>query len=243
MPNHVTTRCIITGPDKELGRLHTTLIRVPEGDDEETLDFELITPMPETLKSTIAGKDADLGIEILTGEPQPCIFDDFGSDSYLDFHWIRELGITSIDQLRAWAEKERPNAMEAGKAAIAAHRETGFYDWCDWRLVNWGTQWNSYHFEVDNDDGISEKLSFRFDTAWEFPEPIFQKLAEIFPTLRFECTCFDEGWFFAGRGAFNGEPVFEIVEPTDELYEAVYGEAASQEQDDYCDDGSPTNGA
>jgi hypothetical protein len=33
------------------------------------------------------------------------------------------------------------------------------------------------------------------------------------------------------------------VEPTDELYEAVYGVAASHLADDYYDDGSPTNGA
>ena len=243
MPNHVTTQCVITGPDKELERLRTTVIGVPEGDDQETLDFNLIIPMPETLKSTIAGSDANLGIEVLTGKPKPCIFAGISSHSYLDSQRIQELGIANIDELRAWAEKERPDAIEAGKAAIAAHRETGFYDWYDWSIANWGTKWNSYRFSIDNADVVADRLSILFDTAWGFPGQIFEKLARTFPTLRFECTCFDEGWFFAGRGAFNGEPVFEIVEPTDELYEAVYGEAASQEQDDYCDDGSPTNGA
>ena len=242
MPNHVTTQCVITGPDKELEKLRTTVISVPEKDDQETLDFNLIIPMPETLKSTTSGGDANLGIEVLTGKPKPCLFAGFGSHSYLDSQWIRDLGITNIDELRAWTEKVRPDDIEAGKAAIVAHRETGFYDWYDWSIANWGTKWNSYNFSMDNDD-VPDRLSFRFDTAWSFPGPIFEKLARIFPTVRFECTCFDEGWFFAGRGAFNGEPVFEIVEPTDELYEAVYGVAASQEQDDYCDDGSPTNGA
>jgi Ferredoxin-like domain in Api92-like protein len=240
MPNHVTTQCVITGPDKELERLRTTLIRVPEEDREETLDFNLIIPMPETLKSTTSGGGASLGIEVLTGKPKPCIFAGFGSHSYLDSQWIRDLGITNIDELRAWTEKVRPDDIEAGKAAIAAHRETGFYDWYDWSIANWGTKWNSYNFSMDNDD-VPDRLSFRFETAWSFPGPIFEKLARMFPTLRFECTCFDEGWFFAGRGAFNGEPVFEIVEPTDELYEAVYGVAASYEGD--YGDSSPTNGA
>jgi hypothetical protein len=216
------------------------MIRAPEGDDEETLDFNLITPMPETLKSTTAGGDADLGIEILTGRPKPCI--GLLSDSYLDFPWIQELGITSIEELRTWAEKERPHAIEAGEAAIAVYRETGFYDWYDWSIANWGTKWNSYHFSIDDDDIGDDKLSFRFDTAWSFPWPIFEKLAGMFPTLKFECACFDEGWFFAGRGAFNGEPAFEIGEATDELYEAVYGEAASQEEDDYSDDDPPSGG-
>jgi len=213
------------------------MILVPEGNDEETLDFNRIIPMPETLKCTTAGSGANLGIELLTGKPQPCIFAGFGSHSYLDSQWIQELGIANIDELRAWAEKERPDAIEAGKAAIAAHRETGFYDWYDWSVANWGTKWNSYHFSIDNDDIAPDGLSFRFDTAWAFPRPIFEKLARMFPTLQFECTCFDEGWCFAGRGA-----PFKIVEATDELYEAVYGVAASREDNEYCDACPPGGG-
>jgi hypothetical protein len=85
--------------------------------------------MPETLKSTTSGGDANLGIEVLTGKPKPCLFAGFVSHSYLDSQWIRDLGITNIDELRAWTEKVRPDDIEAGKAAIVAHRETGFYDW------------------------------------------------------------------------------------------------------------------
>ena len=54
----------------------------------------------------------------------------------------------------------------------------------------------------------------------------------MFRGLRFECTCFNEGWCFAGRGAFNGQPAFRFVEPTDELYEAVYGYKPSREEED-----------
>src|SRR5204863_420529 len=74
---------------------------------------------------------------------------------------------------------------------------------------------------LDGDD--EDKLSFRFDTAWSFPGPIFEKLPGMFPTFRFDCTCFDENWCFAGRGAFNGQPAFEIVQATEELHAIVYG--------------------
>jgi hypothetical protein len=65
-------------------------------------------------------------------------------------------------------------------------------------------------------------VRFRFDTAWDFPTPIFEKLAEMFPTLCFECVCCEEMSNFAGRGAFNGEPPFQIMEASDELFEKVY---------------------
>jgi Api92-like protein with ferredoxin domain len=204
------------------------MICVPEGKDEQTLDFNLIIPMPEVVKGTSAGGDVDLGIEILTGQPIP------GKSSCLDLLRVQKLGITTLEELRSWAEKERPNAIQDGEKAIAAYRETGFYDWYDWSIENWGTKWNSYSLRIEEDLGDGA-LSFYFDTAWSFPIPIFKKLARMFPGLRFECICFDEGWWFAGRGAFNGQPVFRFVEPTDELYEAVYGyKPRREEEDDDC---------
>jgi hypothetical protein len=222
MPNHVTTLCSVTGPQEEITRFRAAVIRTPSREDEDILDFDAIVPIPPVLLKTSAGSSADLGIEIMTGKPKPDIFG-FPPKSALEHQRFCELGITTIGALRSWAEQNQPDAIEEGEKAIAAYDETGFYDWHDWSVVNWGTKWNIYYFRFDNstlEDGL---LSFRFDTAWSFPSPIFGKLSEMFPGLRFDCTCFDEGWCFAGRGAFNGEPAFEIVEPTDELYEIVYG--------------------
>jgi len=165
-------------------------------------------------------------IEILTGQPT-------SGKSYLDFLWVRELGITTLEELRSWAEKEQPNAIQEGEKSIVANRETGFYNWYEWSVENWGTKWNSYSLRIEEDRGDGA-LSFHFDTAWSFPIPFLKKLARMFPGLRFECTCFDEGWCFAGRGAFNGRPAFRFVEPTDELYEAVYGYKPSREEEDDC---------
>jgi Api92-like protein with ferredoxin domain len=217
MPNHVTTRCIVTGPVAEVDRFRQTVICVAKGDDIESLDFEKIIPMPTILEESSNWNDAELGIEILTGKPKPSTL----SRSYLENPWIQKQGIDTLEKLGAWAEKERPDALEHGRKSIEAYEQTGFYDWYDWRVENWGTKWNTYSFEIEH-EGPGE-LQFRFDTAWDFPRPIFEKLAEMFPTLCFECVCFDEMSNFAGRGAFNGEPRFEYMEATDELFEAVYG--------------------
>ncbi len=217
MPNHVTTRCTVTGPTEDIQRFRTTMICVPEGGDEPTLDFDRIIPMPGVIKNTGSAAYIDLGIEILTGRPRA----NGWSSSHLTMPWVQELGISTISELRAWAEKERPAALESGRKALQAFQETGCYDWYDWSVKHWGTKWNSYNFEIEYED--DDQISFHFDTAWSFPDPIFEKLAEVFPTLQFYCACFDEMWNFAGEGTFNGEPPFEIVEPTDELYETVYG--------------------
>jgi hypothetical protein len=217
MPNHVTTRCIVTGPTADIQYFRNTTIRVPEGGDEPTLDFDRIIPMPDVIKNTDGATDIDLGIEILIGSPRP----DMPLSSYLTWSWIQQLGISTVAELRAWAEKERPEALVSGRKALEAFKETGCYDWYGWSVENWETKWNSYGFQIEYED--DEQLSFHFNTAWGFPSPIFDTLAEMFPTLRFDCVCFDEMWNFAGQGSFNGEPSFEFVDPTDELYEMVYG--------------------
>jgi hypothetical protein len=217
MPNHVTTRCFVTGPTADLERFHSTMICVPEEGVELTLDFDRIIPMPQVIKDTDCATDIDLGIEILTGRPRL----DMPKSSYLTWPWVQKLGIDTVSELRAWAEKERPEALVSGRKALEAFRQTGHYDWYDWSIEHWGTKWNSYGFEIEYED--DNQFSFHFDTAWGFPEPIFEKLAEMFPALRFDCACFDEMWNFAGAGAFNGDPPFEFVEPTDELHENVYG--------------------
>jgi hypothetical protein len=182
MPNHVTTRCIMTGPTEDIALFCALHIRVPDEAAELTLDFDRIIPMPEILKRPGAAY-AKLGIEILTGKPKPGSL----SWSFLDPPWVQQLGITTHEALRAWAEKEHPEAIEEGRKQIEAYNETGFYDWYDWSIENWGTKWNSYRFAVNYE--VEGELSFCFDTAWSFPIPIFTKLAEMFPNICFECAC------------------------------------------------------
>jgi hypothetical protein len=195
------------------------LVPLDETETEETLDFNRVTPMPAILKDIVAGSDTRLGVEILTGIPKP----DLWGQSCLTIPWVQELGIKTLSDLREWVEKERPRALEEGRKAIEAYHQTGFYDWYDWRVENWGSKWNSYAFGIDQE--ADERLSFHFDTAWSFPLPVLEKLAGMFPALCFECVCFDEGWNFAGVGMFNGSPPFKLVDATDDLFEAVYGSA------------------
>lgn len=112
----------------------------------------------------------------------------------------------------------------------AAFAETGFRDWYSWAWHNWGTKWNSYCGKIlEQSEG---RLKFRFQTAWSFPEPIFDALLARYPSLQFDCACFDEGDNFAGKGRYgvDFECSSELV--SDALYEEVYGRARECYEDD-----------
>lgn len=107
--------------------------------------------------------------------------------------------------------------------------ETGFRDWYAWSCHNWGTKWNSYSGKIQ--ERSEGRLKFRFQTAWSFPEPIFDALLARYPSLLFDCSCFDEGDNFAGKGRYGED--FECCKEmvSDELYEEVYGHPREREED------------
>ncbi len=229
MPNHVTTRCIVTGPQPEIARFRELIFRFHDGD--QILDFNEVIPMPLAIRDSEASPKWEQAAELLL------IRSDTLSNS-------RGLSPINVERIRAdvglpepapmsyvaaaYLEKH-PDEEAAGKRRLLNIAETGYSDWYDWSCANWGTKWNSYFFGTD--ESGHGRLCFHFDTAWSFPTPIFEKLATMFPTLRFECACYDECWNFAGFGAFNGEPAFKICEATDELYELVYGVKPERDED------------
>ena len=69
-----------------------------------------------------------------------------------------------------------------------------WFNWYDWRLKYWGTKWNcgvesKCYFDFDkireNYDSLSS-IYIHFDTAWNPPFPIFQKMFEMHPELDIE---------------------------------------------------------
>lgn len=75
-----------------------------------------------------------------------------------------------------------------------AIKQSGHANWYSWSCSEWGTKWNAYHtyIKVMSDD----TMLLQFDTAWSCPEPIFDKIAELFPTLDCDGVALDEGYGF-----------------------------------------------
>jgi hypothetical protein len=60
-------------------------------------------------------------------------------------------------------------------------------NWCDWRINNWGTKWNTVdvfrHFMYN---------TVKFDTAWSTPFDVLLELSKQYPTLGFIIKYADE---------------------------------------------------
>lgn len=233
MPNHVTTRCTVTGPAVDVAAFRAKMFAL---DEEGNLffDFNKIIPMPLILRdieeSGVAKQGASL-IQLRAERDAP-----FATGGMYEFE---------IERIRADVEMPRENIQAVAKAYLEKHPEfelkgsqrlraileTGFASWYPWSIENWGTKWGAYDFELVSD----EPLVFKFETAWSFPMPVLNDLAKSFPSLKFHCVTYDEGGNFAGRGFFNpahGDEPFALCDATDELYELAYGHKPEHDEDD-----------
>jgi Ferredoxin-like domain in Api92-like protein len=169
----------------------TTIIIEDDGEGEEDLrqfanliggdfDFDRIIPMPEELRST------------LTGHHEYHAYYETGSDQ------------DDNDRERRRAELDQdPKNREKADQDKALLEKYGAYDWDDWSMMNWGTKWPAEGVSIEADE---DRITIIFDTAWSFPEPIFQKLSEMFPSLYFRGHA-DEpnmGWMLVFQ-AHNGQ--------------------------------------
>lgn len=64
--------------------------------------------------------------------------------------------------------------------------------WYGWNVGNWGTKWDAYETAVERRGNF---MNIWFTTAWDVPEPIFARMAELFPELSIHFRSIEEqGW-------------------------------------------------
>ena len=229
MANNVTTTCTVTGPAASLAAFQARMFRPNEEEKGEVrFDFERILPKPDCIRATEKSCFVELGLIALGFAKEGTV------ERYLSYPFVQEEGVHTEEDLKAWVERTKPEALENARLSVKALVETGYADEYSWACAVWGTKWNAYDgFGGSIEDG---ELSFGFDTAWGFPMPVFEALAKAFPDLVFSCACFDDGWGFAGSGEFNGKDDFALCEASDELYELVFGEPPDAYDEDSEDE-------
>jgi Ferredoxin-like domain in Api92-like protein len=217
MPNHITTVCTVTGDDVSVRAFRAAHITVQ-------FDFETIIPMPACVKATIRDWEngemiGDAEVEYYAKaliENRCCAIP---SDQLK--HMRLPEHVKRHGDLIDYYDSEKPQVARFGKAALTSAAETGYPGWYEWSCANWGTKWDAYDYEER--EVSPGRFVFKFETAWSPPEPIFEKLAEIWPDLVIETESIDEG---GGEyvGTFHGEHrELKKVVDDDERYERVYG--------------------
>ena len=94
---------------------------------------------------------------------------------------------TALDKYKG---EERDKVLKLGETARDNLEKYGFTDWYEWSIHNWGTKWDAC--EPDADLSATEYIGIVFDTAWSTPEPVFTKLAKMFPKAEIEIDYADE---------------------------------------------------
>ena len=225
MPNHVTNILTISGDDELVKRIRYEI----QGDDEEDarlIDFNKIIPRPESLNIT-SGTQTDNGIAVLqymAGNKERII-------EMLGWHWVKEAGITDPDELvKNLIENDRVNFDDA-KQALENLANYGHKDWYSWAIDKWGTKWNAYSQELNEDGAI------KFQTAWSNPYEIIRALSEKYPEARFHIKFADEdlGHNVGEYTMADGLIIFEYI-PDEGSEEALLMAIEICGYDDYISD-------
>jgi hypothetical protein len=213
MPNHVTNKLIVTGPDDALARFKLNVAIAAENGTVQPFSFHAVIPMPEVLQGTISGSGIAEAIWLVSPEKYAEIgraqwFAGRGPETEILERLARTAGISQFetrDAALAWFSANRPEKIEVGRKHIAAFERTGHVDWYSWSVENWGTKWDAYMVSLEESPG---RLEYQFDTAWSLPMPVILKLVKEFPQLDFEHRYFDEMHEFWGIETYkNGECV------------------------------------
>lgn len=228
MPNWVTIDLTVESETAEQVKSFVESVKdIDENGIENPFSFEKIIPMPKALKGTCKGSHGDIGYAAWYGDPT----------QVLNYQWVKDAGVTNVEQLREFLEKQSPEYKADADAQKAAFDETGFTTWYGWCIENWGTKWDSCH--VDVTESTDFRFSVRFDTAWSFPEPIIKALSEKFPELKFSGNFTEESDAFEGEFSYSRseglsfncwEPEPRDEEEEDEVTAEVTGEKIAANQ-------------
>ena len=207
MPNWVITRIYITGPEDKIKEFEDKVIDLSE-DAEKTFSFHRILPTPEELINTVSPNPRSETITIVNekGELETV-------ESYRMF-------VNEWEIKKAMAEgKTPPEPIPCNNATPEMCDQLllkyGRTNWYDWQLFNWGTKWDACESIYNQEDKILE-----FQTAWSCPSDIIQKMADMFPDLRFDGGYSDEDFGSNVGYIDNGIPyAFEAL--TEEAYETA----------------------
>ncbi|MCD7896477.1 MAG: hypothetical protein LUG50_07340 [Planctomycetaceae bacterium] len=221
MPNHVRNILQFSGAEDDITRLFDHI-----RSEDSTFDFNTLIPMPKTLDIE-SGSRTTLGMEAAEYRATGAISRGF---SCLRNEHQRTWPSLTLDQCIDRLVELGFCDLNLGEVALDNIRDHGAATWYEWCCNNWGTKWNAYSIETGDD-------TITFETAWNAPVPVIDKLAALFPSVQITHHWADEdmgsncGHAVYQNGEKNKTPIIDHTSEAYEKYVFCWGESACVEQD------------
>ena len=130
------------------------------------------------------------------------------------------------------------NTTADGSVKPKLKKETGFSDWYDWRVANWGTKWDIDAYDgsiktsqelLGKDNGKAE-LSFGFDSAWAPPINAIDEYLMKNEDVSMKLWYYEPGCDFGGVWEDFNDDCWEISEVQDSF---LINDPVGREFNDY----------
>ncbi len=189
MPNIVTCTLVVRGDVEDIEKFWND-INLEKG------ILWSILPCPQELLDLKSVPYEEVAYEAFFGD----------ATDILEFSWVVEEGITSLEGLRQFLQREVPGIYEHCLVLKSNLEKYGSKDWYDWAIDNYGDKWGDAHTELVSESPV--QLIFKFESAWDVPCIGFCRVAEMYPELEFVLT--HQNLSFGVQGVTiwdGGEPV------------------------------------
>lgn len=174
MPNHVTNIIEIKGDPARVKALFEAIKSDEFG--LGSIDFNKLIPMPPELDIE-EGSQTKQGLKAYNDFIEVYTFN--GKKENFDLSNIPEKAEQAFLRVRPDIDSA---TWKLGKQAFQNQQRWGFTTWYGFCTRQWGTKWNAYGYE----DGVQfDGHSLRFWSAWSPPQPVIDKLSEMYPDLDF----------------------------------------------------------
>ena len=179
MPNWVINRIFITGPEDKIKEFEDQVLDLSE-DAENVFSFHKICLTPEALVNTISPN------------PRPEIkkvINQKGEEETIEVYpmFINQWEIKSAIERGETPPEPIPCNNATPQMCEELIRKYGRSNWYDWQLFNWGTKWDAKESFYNK-----EEKMLQFETAWTCPSELIQKMADLYPQIRFDGVYADE---------------------------------------------------
>ncbi len=174
------------------------------------VDFEILLPMPETMRKTISPVRKDTIYIYLSEKCNKKVKEEDLKKYKISERDIKEAEETISNPLPEYAhifeednkyecgddgrykclthitpEEHISELYKLGKTYVDNIDTYGIAEWYDWSVNSWGCKWNASNTEVypNNIEDLAgdAEITISFDTPWDFPEKWIEKVSEVMP--------------------------------------------------------------